>query len=129
MKESEAEIRGLFREALQIFAVEPISTKLPDLLDCRMVHDLGIAGDDCYDFFEILNSLKPTKGEIPLKFIPGELSRDAYFASRLSNRFLWVKCWYVTRIKCPPLTVRRMYQLLYGSALDTCKDARRRDSA
>ncbi|WP_139246502.1 hypothetical protein [Thalassovita taeanensis] len=106
-----------FCEALRRYGVEPISTDRSTLLDFRLVQDLGIAGDDFEDFFEIINSMRPVSGKLPRRFIPSELGSDAYHVAQatgwLSKKIPWLKRWHISRIKCPSITLRELFAVLY----------------
>ena len=79
----------------------------------RLVHDLGISGDDWDDFSEDLVRAYGWKFEIDEIFIPSELSADSLNVSRANGVFAaWfprLRQYYIGRIRCPPLTLAQLH--------------------
>ncbi|MEQ6204721.1 hypothetical protein ABMC88_16890 [Sulfitobacter sp. HNIBRBA2951] len=107
-----------YQAALKKLAIDPIN-KREDILSSRLVHDLGIAGDDFQDFFEILDAMRPVSGKIPAKYIPSELSKDAFLVARahswLARKSPTYKQYCLKRIVTPQLELRKLDEFLYDT--------------
>ncbi len=106
----------LYQIAVDRLGICPIQLQ-DDFMCMRVVHDLGIAGDDFQDFFEILSNLKPTSGKVPREFIPGELSRDAYLVACargwLARKWPALAKFHTARIGAPELRLHDLDRYLY----------------
>jgi hypothetical protein len=84
----------------------------------RVVHDLGIAGDDIDEILTAMKfgSVNHTQIKKLKPFIPTETSNDAYLVSmarsQLANILPCLKRFYVNRISCPPITVSNFIDIL-----------------
>ena len=86
-------------------------------LELRLVHDMGITGDDFADFYTAIVAKRPTTELVPKIFVPPELSKDSYLVAM--SRSWKVRGWnriasiYRNRIRCEPLTIRQLHKILY----------------
>ncbi|MBT2129917.1 hypothetical protein [Aliiroseovarius lamellibrachiae] len=89
-----------------------------DLWNLRVVHDLGLAGDDFEEFYEVLQRFEPTENKVPRRFIPSELSRDAYYVAcatgYFARRFPWLRRRYVRKLSVPELRLKELDRRLYS---------------
>jgi hypothetical protein len=103
------------QDVLAQMGLEPLEPGHEVSLASRLVHDLGLAGDDFGEFWEEVSKRVPVR-ELDAGCILSELSRDTYRVtmarSRLGRRFAGVRRHYVSRIWCPAATLA---SLLPGS--------------
>ena len=101
----------LVRQAGAVMAdlgLEPLEPSHEMSPASRVVHDLGLAGDDFEAFWRELSERIPVQ---PLdgRCVPLEFSHDAYRVSMarswLGRTFAGVRHSYVTQIECPPVTL------------------------
>ena len=111
-------VEDFYQEVLNQLEVDPITSDQIHLLDSRIVHDLGISGDDFVEFIEVIKSKRKTTGDVPAKFIPTELSMDSYLVAMCrswqSRRWPPLLNFYRWRIRSEPLTVRQLHALLFN---------------
>lgn len=85
----------------------------------RIVHDLGILGDDWDDFYSALKEEYGKDFTISAKFMPGEVSHDAAMVASaqgfMARRIPVIQDWYISRIRCSPLTLGELDELIEGS--------------
>ena len=117
MNEEIEDLEALFRGVLQRLTRIPTEFAGSNLLSARVVHDLGIAGDDFFELVEALNRISPIKRPVPERLVPAEASADAYYAacsqSWLANKIPAIRRWYISRISAPPTTLDDLYHILY----------------
>ena len=85
----------------------------------RLVHDLGITGDDFDEFVPVLEAAYGTRlSSFPEGVIPGEPSFDAF---RLERARGWIarssprwRAWCVSRIRSQPFTLEELEALIEG---------------
>ena len=97
----------------------PFAPLPDDLLDARVLHDLGIAGDDLDAFIMELDArcrIPPFAGDLG-PFTPGETSGDAYCVAmargRLARRISRSGDFFRRRIRARPFTPRKRDTLRY----------------
>lgn len=81
-------------------------------MESRLVHDLGVVGDDWDEFYPILKEAFQSSNLIPERFMPSEVSHDAAMVSwsrtwPISKSDL-LRRWVQNRIRCPPLTLQEI---------------------
>lgn len=113
-----SELEKYYIGLLDRMGFEPLTQVRASILDCRVVHDLGISGDDFVEFLAEVRLWKTPVGEIPDRFIPGEISRDSYLVSmarsKLARRFPFLAKYYVSRITSPPLKIGELHKMLFN---------------
>ena len=113
-----ADLFEQFLSALEAFSMRSIVSTDKLSPESRLVHDVGIAGDDFDEFLTILrgSELTPEQALRLSPFIPSETSSDAYYVtmarSGLSIRFPALRSYYIRRIKSPELTVGEFLKIL-----------------
>ena len=94
-----------FLNAFGRLGLRPIDDSHEMGASSRIVHDLGIAGDD---FDEIIEYLFSICGRFKIdqkidKFIPHETSKDAYYLSmarsRIASKCRWIAKYYMKKSK------------------------------
>lgn len=82
----------------------------------RIVHDLGIIGDDWDSLYEALRREYGKDFLVPACFMPGEVSHDSAMVASaegwISRKLPAVQNWYVSRIRCSPLTIDELHELI-----------------
>ena len=116
-KSQSAVVESFYREILIVVGSHLIGPENISFLDLRVVHDLGITGDDFADFYAAIVAKRPTTELVPKIFVPSELSTDSYFVAM--SRSWKVKGWnriasfYRNRIRCEQLPIRQLHKVLY----------------
>lgn len=116
-KSQSAIVESFYREILIDAHCQLIDLESIPFLKLRIVHDLGITGDDFADFYRAIVARRPTSELVPKKFVPSELSKDSYLVAM--SRSWKVKGWnriasyYRNRIRSEPLTIRQLHKILY----------------
>lgn len=94
----------------------PISPTHSINANSRIVHDLGIIGDDWDSFYEVLRNVYGKDFVVPAPNMPGEISHDsAMVASAGGWLARWlpaIQNWYISRIRCNPLTLKDLHDLI-----------------
>ena len=94
----------------------PFDTKSSIGMHSKIVHDLGVVGDDFTDFYEILSKIYCSKNLVPEHYIPSELSADAYYIAMARSfpirNIEYIRDWYLSRIKCPALSLKDLHVLM-----------------
>jgi hypothetical protein len=115
--ENLSEIEKYYVGLLERMGFRPLTQVRVSVLECRVVHDLGITGDDFVEFLAEIRLWKTPIGEVPVRFIPSEVSRDSYLVSmarsKLALRFPFIAKYYVNRIASPPLKLGDMHSMLF----------------
>lgn len=110
-------IEKFYNDILRDLDIAPISQSYRSLLDARIVHDLGISGDDFSDFYEEIQARRYTNILIPKKFIPAELSKESHAVAILKSwpakKFPFIQRYYRSKIKCPPLKIIELHGMLF----------------
>ncbi len=96
------------QDVLAEMGLEPLEPGHEVSLTSRLVHDLGLAGDDFGEFWAELSKRMPVRA-LDAGHMPSELSRDAYRVtmarSRLGRRYAGVRRYHLSRIRCPAATL------------------------
>lgn len=107
-----------FINALNKLQLCPLKSDHVISQDSRLVHDLGIAGDDLEELLQLLDLTELTPKQVTGLRVanPAETSRDAYLVSMasswLSVRFPWLVPYFVRQLKAPAFTVREFLDLV-----------------
>jgi hypothetical protein len=96
------------REVMTEMGLEPLEPTHEVSPGSRVVHDLGLAGDDFGAFWLALSDRVPVQ-VLDGRCVPLELSHDAYRVSMarswLGQALTGLRRQYVSRIECPAVTL------------------------
>ncbi len=105
-------------EAVSWYIFAPIEPAHVITMGSRLVHDLGVAGDDWDEFEAVLDEAYGTRFVVPRGFIPPEISNDSYRVAAahgwLARRYPRVREWHRSRIRCPELTLEQLERMIVG---------------
>ena len=111
------EVSNFYRSILANLQNEPLIQNIPDIMEARIAHDLGVSGDDFVELIQEINRLRPI-GEIDLTLLhKSELSKNSYLIamcrSKLVRKWPWLFNFYRRRIESAPITLRQLHYALF----------------
>ena len=107
-----------FWSSFEALRLKPLDPSHIMSINSRLVHDLGIAGDDFDEFIKIFGTEKLDDDQISELqiFIPSETSHDSYLLamarSWLAKKFPRLRLLFVQRIKSPHFTVEDFLEIV-----------------
>ncbi|WP_322892210.1 MULTISPECIES: hypothetical protein [unclassified Yoonia] len=96
-------------------------------LDSRLVHDLGISGDDFDELLRCLgiDDLENDRWSPIKRYIPTELSFESFFIAmartKLARKFPLIREFYLNQLKSPDLSVGEFLELAGMANIRCCK--------